>query len=145
MMDILGPTIDIPDWIDRASCDYSRIEGRRDSVRVKPPADVDASDENPGTLCLQLVADSREAHVRDAAGNEEGVIWARRPGFGYTMQRGGVPVWTVSPPLSRHAHEEVLDPLGRTGERSDRPPMRARVHASPLVAAIVHISTRGDR
>lgn len=97
-MNILGPAIQIPDWIDSASRYYSQIEGDwRDSVRLmRPPDEVDASDKNPGTLCLHLVASFREVRVLDATGNEEGVIRPRGPGFGYTMRRGGVPVWTVS-------------------------------------------------
>ena len=96
-MNILGPTIEIPDWMEGASRYYSRIEGRRDSVRLMRAPDAgDASDENPGTLCWQLVAGFREVLVRDAAGNEAGVIQPRRRRFGYTMHRGGVPVWTVS-------------------------------------------------
>ena len=87
-----------PAWIDVARCYYSKIESdRRDSVRVmKSPDEGDASDTNPGTLCMRLVADSREVLILDAAGNEEGRIGSRGVGLGYAMRRSGRAVWTVS-------------------------------------------------
>ena len=105
-MNMLGPVIQIPDWMDSGRRYYSQVDGnRRDSVRVmKPPDDVDASDKNPGTLCLHLAASFREVRVLDAAGYETGVIRSRGPGLGYSMRRGGAPVWTVSTrsPVMRH-------------------------------------------
>jgi len=96
-MSILGPVVQIPDWMDSASRYYSLIEGDFRSVRVmKPPADVDASDQHPGTLCLQLVATFRQVRILDATGHEEGVIRSRGPGLGYAMHRRGVRVWTVA-------------------------------------------------
>jgi hypothetical protein len=107
-MSILGPAIHIPEWMDKASHYYSRIEGNsHDSVRVmRPPDNVDASEANPGTLCLELIPSLREVRVLDSAGTEEGVISAKVPGFGYTMRRGEAPVWTISASslvMRRHA------------------------------------------
>jgi hypothetical protein len=97
-MNFLGPEIQSPEWIDGACRYYSRIErDRNDSVRVmKPPDEGDASETNPGTLCIRLAAGFREVRVLDAAGNEEGVIRPRGPGFGYALRRSGRAVWTVS-------------------------------------------------
>ena len=97
-MNFLGPKIQSPEWIDVASRYYSKIERDwRDSVRVmRPPDEGDASDTNPGTLCMRLAAGFREVRVLDAVGNEEGVIRPRGPGFGYEMRRSGQSVWTVS-------------------------------------------------
>ncbi len=107
-MSLLGPEIQTPDWMHRAAHYYSKIEGdSSDSVRVmRPPDDGDASDKNPGTLCLRLDAGFREIRVLDASGNEEGVIRPRAPGLGYAMQRSGNPVWQVSTRsavMKRHA------------------------------------------
>ena len=97
-MNFLGPEIQPPEWIDIARVYYSKIDtDKRYSVRVmKPPDEGDASDTNPGTLRLHLAAGSREVRVLDAAGNEEGIIRSRGPGFGYAMRRSGHAVWTVS-------------------------------------------------
>jgi len=109
-MNFLGPEIQRPEWIDDARVYYSKIDGdRSDSVRVlRPPDEGDASDTNPGTLCLRLAAGVREVRVLDAAGDEEGIIRSRGPGFGYAMRRSGRVVWTVSnrsAVMRRHALE----------------------------------------
>ncbi len=93
MMSLMGPDVDIPDWMDRAARYYSMIEDdRRDSVRLMG----DATEKTPGTLRLRLVAAFRRVRVLDAAGQEIGLIRPRPPGLGFTMRRGGSSVWTVS-------------------------------------------------
>src|SRR5258705_8419754 len=109
-MNFLGPKIQSPEWIDGACRYYSEIErDRKDSVRMmRPPDEGDASNMNPGTLCMRLAPGFREVRVLDAAGNDEGVIRPRGLGFGYSMRRSGCSVWTVanrSAVIRRHVLE----------------------------------------
>lgn len=92
-MSLMGPDVDIPDWMDRAARYYSMIEtDSGDSVRLMG----DATEKTPGTLRLRLVAAFRRVRVLDAADQEIGQIRPRPPGLGFTMRRGGSSVWTVS-------------------------------------------------
>ena len=107
-MTLLGPSIQVPDWMDSASRYYSKIDGdSSDSVLVmKPPDEGDVSDKNPGTLCLRLAPAFREVRVLDASGEEEGLIRPSTPGLGYAMSRSGRSVWTLSTRsavMKRHA------------------------------------------
>src|SRR5688500_11303696 len=97
-MSLLEPTIPNPDWMEGARRYYSRIEGdARDSVQVlTPPEDGEASDKNPGSLCMRLDAAGRTVRILDASGHEEGIIRSQGPGSGYTMHRADDLVWTVS-------------------------------------------------
>lgn len=70
------------------------------------PETGDASEENPGTLCIRLTAAFRKIRVVGANGIEHGVIRPRGPGFGYAMRRSDEPIWTFSNRslvLRRHA------------------------------------------
>ena len=94
MVSLLGPDIETPPWIRDAKAYYSRIQG--DSVRVmRYPEAGNASDENPGTLCLRLDASVRRVRVLGANGNEHGVIRPRGPGIGYAMRGSGQLMWTL--------------------------------------------------
>jgi hypothetical protein len=109
-MNILGPEIKPPEWISDARFYYSKIDtDKRYSVRVmKPPDEGEANDKNPGSLYMYLAASFREVRVQDAAGNEQGIIRPRGPGFGYAMRRSGRVIWTVSNRsvvMRRHALE----------------------------------------
>jgi len=105
---MFGPDIEPPAWANDAEAYYSRIEaGSGDSVRVmRFPGAGEASEENPGTLCLRLVASFRQVRVLGANDVEHGLIRSRGPGFGYAMLRSGQPIWALSNRslvLRRHA------------------------------------------
>jgi hypothetical protein len=108
LVNIVGPKIEVPAWVNDAEAYYSRIEaGPGDSVRVMRFPEVGkASEENLGTLCLRLAASFRQVRVVGVNSTEYGVIRPRGPGFGYAMRRSGELIWTLSNrslALRRHA------------------------------------------
>jgi hypothetical protein len=115
-MNLLGPDIKVPVWADDAQAYYSMVEdGHGDSVRImKFPEVGEASDSNPGTLCIRLAASFRRVRVVDANGAEHGLIRPRAPAFGYAMHRSGEQIWTLSNRslvLRRHALNFASDGL----------------------------------
>jgi hypothetical protein len=75
---------------------------------MKAPSEGDASDANPGELCLRLVAGFREIRVVDARGAEHGLVRPLAPGLGWEMRRAEQTIWSVrsrSVVLRRHALE----------------------------------------
>ena len=102
-----------PPWVTEARHCYSRIGPERtDPVTVfRVEANVEVSEEKPGTECLHLRPASRSVVVLSAAGREEGVIRAERilPIRRYVMRRNGNRVWALSNRSFVHKRH-VLDP-----------------------------------
>ena len=120
LMSLLGPAVDVPNWVDKAEAYYSKAEfGGRQSVCVmKFPETGEASETNPGTLRIRLAASFRRVDVLGADGVAQGFIRPRGPGIGYAMHRSGEQVWALSnrsAVLRRHAlsfrHNGVWDVL----------------------------------
>jgi hypothetical protein len=73
---------------------------------MKFPESGEASESNPGTLCVRLTPSFRRVHVLGADGSEHGVIRPKGRILGWAMYRSGERIWTLSNRslvLRRHA------------------------------------------